>query len=95
MRALVLGVYRPQGKDWKTESWDEARDMLRTQYGFSRTSKGVKSEWARHGRARTGIDERNVKGKDLVTSREDPKDRREKRKAKNAAEGGSKKRRRS
>ena len=90
----MAAMVAPQ-PDWTNKKWEEARDVLRTQYGFSRTWKSIKSEWARYGRERTGIDERNVKGRNLVTSREDPKDRREKRKAKNAAEGGSKKRRRS
>ena len=69
--------------------------MIQAQYGFNRTDRACKSHWERHGRARTGIDERNVKGRDLVTSREEPKDRRDKRKAKKEAEGAPTKRRRS
>ncbi|KAL8900719.1 MAG: hypothetical protein Q9192_000920 [Flavoplaca navasiana] len=66
-----------------TESkWDNiSRELLR--HGLRRSKCSIKAWWSRYGREETGFDERqNPNGRNLVTSRQDPEDRKKARRLK-------------
>lgn len=66
-----------------TESkWDNiSRELLR--HGLRRSKCSIKAWWSRYGREETGFDERqNPNGRNLVTSKQDPEDRKKARRLK-------------
>jgi len=72
-----------KGTDHK---WQLLADRLRRIHGFERTANSVKNYWQRKGRARFSIDERIVaKPEKMVTSVQNPEDRKKSRDAKKKA----------
>lgn len=73
-----------------TESkWQNVTEKLKS-HGIDRSGHSVKAWWSRHGRQEFGIDERkNPHGRKLVTSKQDPEERRKarERKRREAVEG--------
>lgn len=69
--------------------WQNIAEKLK-RHGFSRSGNSVKAYWSRHGRQEFGMDERRKpEGRKLVTSKQDPEERRKarERKKREAAEG--------
>jgi hypothetical protein len=74
-----------KGTDHK---WQLLADRLRKIYGYERTANSVKNYWQRKGRATFSIDERIVaKPEKLVTSVQNPEDRKKRRDANKKSKG--------
>ncbi|KAL8901972.1 MAG: hypothetical protein Q9207_004939 [Kuettlingeria erythrocarpa] len=71
----------------RTESkWQNVSDKMWTNHGIQRSGNSVKAWWSRQGRQEFGIDERkNPNGRKLVTSKQDPDERKRARERKKRA----------
>ncbi|KAI4188310.1 MAG: hypothetical protein L6R41_002221 [Letrouitia leprolyta] len=66
------------------QKWQAISEKL-AQHGIQRTQWAVKSWWSREGRSETGFEERqNPAGRKMVTSKQDPEERRKARERKKA-----------
>lgn len=78
--------------NYAESKWQNVADKLLKDHSISRSGNSVKAFWSRYGREEFGIDERkNPDGRNLVTSKQDPEERRKarERKKREAAEGYS------
>ncbi|KAL8943127.1 MAG: hypothetical protein Q9216_001257 [Gyalolechia sp. 2 TL-2023] len=74
-----------EAENWTEQKWQAVSEKL-ARHGIQRSRWSIKAWWSREGRSETGFDERqHPLGRKLVTSKQDPEERRkarERRKAK-------------
>ncbi|KAL8759860.1 MAG: hypothetical protein Q9184_003497 [Pyrenodesmia sp. 2 TL-2023] len=91
-KALIARYMKVEvdAKNGTESKWQNVADKLRTNHGIQRSGHSVKAWWSRQGRQEFGLDERkNPNGRKLVTSKQDPDERRKarERKKREATEG--------
>ncbi|KAL8923774.1 MAG: hypothetical protein Q9208_004422 [Pyrenodesmia sp. 3 TL-2023] len=91
-KALIARYMKVEvdAKNGTESKWQNVADKLRAFHGIQRSGNSVKAWWSRQGRQEFGLDERkNPNGRKLVTSKQDPDERRKarERKKREATEG--------
>ncbi|KAL8842686.1 MAG: hypothetical protein Q9170_000461 [Blastenia crenularia] len=91
-QALVVRFLKEEIADGNlTEQKWQAISQKLAKHGITRSQYSVKAWWSRKGRSQTGFDERqNPNGRKLVTSKQNPDDRRRARQRKQTMSGRSK-----
>ncbi|KAL8929630.1 MAG: hypothetical protein Q9172_000426 [Xanthocarpia lactea] len=89
-KTLVLRYLKEEvsRRNFTESKWENISQELAGQ-GFRRSRNSIKAWWSRYGRQETGFDERqNPSGRRLVTSKQDPEDRKKMRRLKKQVKQG-------